>query len=322
MNEQILAQLADGEFHSGSDLARACGVSRTAIWQRVRELETLGVPLHRVRGRGYRVPHGLDLLVAERISGQMTSAARSMFGAPRLYLQTGSTNDRALEAARQGAPAFLCMAEQQQAGRGRRGRSWESPFAANIYLSLLQRFSGGAASVEGLSLAVGLAVARYLSGLEVPDVSVKWPNDVHVVGRKVAGVLIEISGDLSGDFCAVIGVGLNVRMAGRDVEIDQPWTDLSTHREALPGRNTLAAGLINQLAAVLDEFGRGGFANLSDEWHGYDRMRGRRVMLTTGEFTTEGECVGVDARGGIGVRDAAGVRYYYGGEISLREALS
>ncbi len=319
MIEEILAQLADGEFHSGADLARRCGVSRTAIWQRVRQLEKMGIPLNRVRGRGYRVPRGLDLLDAERIAGGMTPAARTLFGKPHLYLTTGSTNDRALEAAQRDAAAFLCLAEQQESGRGRRGRAWESPFAANLCLSVLQRFSGGAGSVEGLSLAVGLAVARFLVQLGVTDVSLKWPNDVWVGGLKVAGILIEISGDLAGEFCAVIGVGLNVRMRGRDVDIDQPWTDLASHLDNLPDRNTLAAGLVNQFADVLGSFVRGGFAPLREEWQRYDCMHGKDVVLTTGEFTLEGVSLGVDERGGIGIRAAEGVRYFYGGEISLRE---
>lgn len=319
MIEKLLAHLADGEFHSGTDLARACGVSRTAVWQRVQELERLGIPLHRVRGRGYRVPNGLDLLEESLVSGLMSAAAKARFGAPEFFLQTSSTNDRALEAAAGEARSYLCLAEQQGAGRGRRGRAWASPFAANIYLSLLQRFDGGAGSVEGLSLAIGLAVARHLVGIGVPGVALKWPNDVLADGRKLAGVLIEISGDLAGEFSVVIGVGVNVRMAGRDVEIDQPWIDLASLLDDVPKRAVIAAGLIDSMATVLAEFERDGFSGLRSEWQSFDHMTGLPVRLTTGDFSLDGICIGVDDRGGIGLRGQAGDQYFYGGEISVRE---
>ena len=106
-----------------------------------------------------------------------------------------------------GAPGLVCTAEQQTAGRGRRGRQWVSPFASNLYLSLVWEFSQGAAALEGLSLAVGVAVARALAACDVPAVQLKWPNDVLHDGAKLGGILLEMTGDAAGACQVVVGVG-------------------------------------------------------------------------------------------------------------------
>src|SRR5690606_4226150 len=121
----------------------------------------------------------------------------------------------------------VLLAERQTAGRGRRGRHWASPLAANLYLSASRRYGGGLARLGGLSLAAGTAVAEALRALGASGVQLKWPNDLVIGGRKLGGLLVEGSGEPAGAARAVVGLGLNVRMPETEGgRIDQPWTDL------------------------------------------------------------------------------------------------
>ena len=127
-----------------------------------------------------------------------------------------------------GRSGLVCTAEQQTAGRGRRGREWISPFGRNLYVSTVWEFTQGAAALEGLSLAVGVAVAQALKGLGLPEVQLKWPNDIQHEGKKLGGVLLEMVGDASRQCQVVVGIGVNVAMPGAAANaIDQAWTDIS-----------------------------------------------------------------------------------------------
>src|SRR6056297_552208 len=246
----LLARLADGEFHSGQVLADDMGVSRTAIWKQLARLEGLGLQLESVRGRGYRIPGGLDLLSEERIRLGLSSEAEKLAAEIAVLPVVDSTNSELLR--RQLFPpgqSLICTAEQQQSGRGRRGRDWISPFARSVYLSLTWDFAQGAAALEGLSLAAGVCVARALRATGVAVPQLKWPNDVLYDGRKVGGILIEMTGDAAGPARVVLGVGVNVAMPSAVADgIDQPWTDLAAIAgRDLPSRSALVAGLLNAL---------------------------------------------------------------------------
>jgi BirA family biotin operon repressor/biotin-[acetyl-CoA-carboxylase] ligase len=245
----VLPLLADGEFHSGQQLADVLGISRTAVWKQLKKLEELGLEVEASKASGYRLPGGIELLDAQKIqSGLGTSASPVL---TRLWLDSAvdSTNAEAMRQLQQGPCAGLvCLAEQQTAGRGRRGRSWVSPFASNLYLSVVWEFEGGAASLEGLSLAVGVAVAQGLENCGAGGIELKWPNDLLHQGRKLGGILIEMVGDAAGSCQVVIGIGINVRMPRQAGEaIDQAWTDLSQIAPGLPHRNHLLV-LVHELS--------------------------------------------------------------------------
>jgi BirA family biotin operon repressor/biotin-[acetyl-CoA-carboxylase] ligase len=180
MSRLLLPLLADGEFHSGQDLADAMGVSRTAVWKQVNRLVTDSVlAIESVKGKGYRIHGGIDLLDAARVKVALDARANALMTRLEILDTVDSTNAHVMRLAEQGCLAGLvCTAEQQSAGRGRRGRPWVSPYASNLYVSLLWKFTQGAAALEGLSLAVGVAVARALQACDVPNVKLKWPNDV------------------------------------------------------------------------------------------------------------------------------------------------
>jgi len=317
--ERLLRVLADGEFHSGAALGEHLGVSRTAVWKQLKKLAALGIELHSVKGRGYRIPAGLDLLDMAELRAALTPEVAAQLRQVSLVLSTASTSADALQAAQSGErQGCLYLAEQQTAGRGRRGRPWVSPFGRNLYFSLAWTFAGGAAALEGLSLVVGLAVRQGLLDCGVAGLQLKWPNDLLRDGRKLAGILLEMSGDASGLCQVVIGVGVNVTMpAAVAASIDQPWADLSDGAAQL-GRNRLLAAILNRLLPLLQRFSATGFAPFRAEWEACSAYAGKPVVLTTPRHRFTGICRGVDASGALLVEGADGVEAFHGGELSVR----
>ncbi len=318
--QALLGILADGEFHSGESLGEALGVSRAAVWKQLKKLDALGLDCHSIKGRGYRLPGGINLLDQVRFQSMLDAAVRSDLTAVELALSLPSTNGLAAEQAQQGdCHGHLYIAEQQTAGRGRRGRSWASPFARNLYFSLTWSFAGGAAALEGLSLVVGLAVLQGLAGEGVDGVQLKWPNDLLHQGNKLAGVLLEMSGDASGQCQVVIGVGVNVAMPGdAATDVTQPWTDLQRITGQSLDRNRILASLLNALVPALRLFEQQGFAPFKPLWQQHNAHQGQQVRLATERFSQQGECLGVDGSGALLLQTAEGVKAFHGGELSLR----
>ena len=317
----LIPMLADGDFHSGQDLATALGVSRTAVWKQLNRLQDLGLAVESVKGRGYRLPGGVELLDGTRIRAGLDAPVLGLLRELLLLEIVDSTNAEALRrVAAGGGPGLVCSAEQQTAGRGRRGRTWVSPYARNIYLSLVWEYHEGAAALEGLSLAVGVAVARALAHLGLPPLQLKWPNDLLHAGAKLGGVLLEMAGDAAGRCQVVIGVGLNVAMpsvAAKD--IDQEWTDLTTiSGGSAPGRNAVVASLLNELLPLAASFARTGFAPWREPWMALDAFADTPVVMHSGEQRQAGIARGVDERGALQLETTLGLRPIYGGEISLR----
>ena len=214
---------------------------------------------------------------------------------------------------------IVCAAEQQTAGRGRLGRTWGSPYGRNLMFSVLWEFDGGAAALEGLSLAVGVAVASALSAMGLDGVALKWPNDVLHDGRKLAGILLEMQGDAAGRCQVIIGVGINVSLPD-DAPIDQAWTDLTRLSCPELDRNPLLAAILNELLPTLDRFSRSGFAPFQSAWGSYDAFHGRAAVVKRGDVVTPGICRGVASNGALQFETRDGLEYISGGEVSLRPA--
>ncbi len=251
----------------------------------------------------------------------LSGGAREQVSALVLHHQIDSTNSWLLEQADPEAPCgTVCLSEQQTAGRGRRGRSWISPFGSNIYLSILWRYALAPVQLSGLSLAAGLAVVRALAQLGIRGMGLKWPNDVIADGRKLAGLLLEVMGEADGPSLVVVGVGVNVRMSERQgADIDQPWIDVARLGGAQDcSRNRLAALLIENLVMMLRAFETQGLKPLLDEWRRYDLLHGKRVTLISGGRSVEGIHRGVDAQGALLLAQGDAIRAYHAGEISLR----
>lgn len=312
----VLKQLADGEFHSGTALGERLSVSRTAIWKALQCCESLGLELQSVRGRGYRLVRPLELLDETRIRQELINAGSSADAAIVIHAELDSTNRWLL--AQQDVHARVCLTERQTEGRGRRGRHWVSPFAANVYLSMGWRFYAGPAALGGLSLAVGVAVIRALSSLGVDGLGLKWPNDVLANGAKLGGILLELRGETDGPSEVIIGIGINVAMpAAPATAIDQAWTDLTSLKGPV-SRNQLVAVLLVELQRCLHAFAREGFAAVHAEWQALDVFRGREVVLDAHREQVRGVVRGVDNNGALLLECADGLRRFNAGEVSLR----
>jgi BirA family biotin operon repressor/biotin-[acetyl-CoA-carboxylase] ligase len=311
----LLKLLKDGRFHSGQALGAALGVSRSAVWKQLQHLEAeLGLSIHKVRGRGYQLAAPLTLLDPAEISAQAPSCEWPIL----VFDSIDSTNAEALRAIERGQPApFLVLAERQTAGRGRRGRKWVSPFAENIYYSLVLRIDGGMRQLEGLSLVVGLAVMQALRKLGISGVGLKWPNDVLVGQQKIAGILLELVGDPA-DVChVVIGVGINVNMQMTD-EVDQQWTSVRLESGKAVDRNHLVVELGLMLQAYLNRHQVGGFPAIQAEWEQNHLWQGRAVSLIAGVSQIDGEVLGIDSQGALRLKVNGVEKVFSGGELSLR----
>jgi len=321
--DKILNALKDGKFHSGESLGELLGVSRTAVWKQLQKLEEIGLQVESVKGTGYRVANGIDLLVKDDITTHLRESNRNEPRSIELFQSLDSTNKYLQEQAeKSGCSGSVVLAERQTSGRGRRGKTWVSPFAANIYMSILWDFEQGAQALEGLSLAVGVAVRRALIEVGLEDVRLKWPNDIYIGNKKLGGILLEMIGDPAGHCSVVIGVGINVSMpASIAVNIDQPWTDCCSESDAPIARSRLAALLIDNIFDILNDFESLGFAGYRDEWQEADAFKGLQGTISTPRDSVSGTVIGVDNSGAVQLKLMSGeVKSFIGGELSLRLA--
>ncbi len=319
-HHQLLRILADGRFHSGAVMGKALNLSRSAIWKHLQSLAEWGIELHSVPGKGYRLPDPLELLDSDTILGHMNEDARMLVPSLEIHHDIDSTNRHLMQKGRLGAVSGqACLAERQRAGRGRHGRPWVSPFGVNIYLSLSWRFTAGPESLSGLTLATGIAVVRALTDAGLEGAGLKWPNDVLWQGRKLAGILLEMTGELSGACHVVAGIGLNVRMPRHlAAGIDQPWVDVETALNRPASRNQLAGRLLQHLVIAMREFESAGFPAFQREWAMLDLAYGRQVALQLPSETVTGIGRGIDASGALILEDNGLLKQYPYGEVSLR----
>ncbi len=321
---ELLELLADGEVHSGQELARLLGVSRTAVWKQIAKLQPLGLELLSAPGKGYRLAGGIELLSKERIITGQVKSCLDQISQLNILKAVDSTNSFLLKQAST-ENVSICIAECQTAGRGRRGRTWVSPFAKNLYLSFRVTFEGGVNALEGLSLAIGVAIAEALSAAGISGVRLKWPNDVLWRDRKLAGVLIEVVGDPAGMCHLVVGVGLNVLNDDlMNSKVSQPWISLY-EISVLEGiqalkRNAVAAALIAEIVPLLSEYERIGFASYRTRWEHLNVFADREVDVHIGSTVVRGTMRGINDVGALVLSTDEGEQIFHGGEVSLREA--
>lgn len=317
---KLLEYLAAGHYCSGEELGQLLGVSRTAVWKQVNKLSEMGVEIESVKGRGYRIAGGLSLLSEPVIRQQLSALSAQRLSVLTLEQSTASTNQLARLQAEQGdATGLSVFAEQQTAGRGRRGRNWVSPFGRNIYLSMVWGFDTGVEALEGLSLAVGVAMCRAVERCGVAGIQLKWPNDLLWRGQKVGGILLEVIGDPAG-FCQVIvGVGINVNMHDQVAEaIDQQWTDINKIAGATVDRSVLAGCVLDELLQLLGDYEQSGFAAYRREWLSRDAFADQPVKLIMVNKEVAGVARGVGDSGALCLEVDGGIEQFSGGEISLR----
>ncbi len=315
---ELLRRLSDGRFHSGEALATALGLSRAAVWKQVRRLGSLpGIQVDAVRGRGYRLREPIEWLESEAVLAHLGETATLLEGL-ELLPQVDSTNARLLACE---GPAVgrgrACLAEGQRAGRGRRGRAWFSDFGRNLTLSLAWRFDLPLGALSGLSLAAGVALAEALAALGLSGHGLKWPNDLHLSGRKLAGILVEARGEAGGPALAVIGIGLNLRLAP-DAPIDRPWTDLRSALGETPSRNACAGVVLRHLLTACRAYQAHQLSPFLPRWRAYDPYLGREVRVEWAGRRLQGVYAGLDGGGRLLLDAAEGRLTLDAGEVSLR----
>lgn len=304
--------LSDGEFHSGEQLGETLGMSRAAINKHIQTLKSWGLDVYTVTGKGYSLPGPIQLLDEQAILAQVEQGNVSVIPV------IDSTNQYLLERMHDMPSGAACIAEYQQAGRGRRGRQWFSPFGANLYMSMYWRLEQGPAAAMGLSLVIGIIMAETLRSLGADEVRVKWPNDIYLNDRKLAGILVELTGKTGDAAQIVIGAGINLAMRTADAsQINQGWINLQEAGVTV-NRNELAARLINRLREALPLFEQEGLAPFVTRWAALDNFINRPVKLLIGEREVHGIARGVDSQGGLLLEQDGEIKAWVGGEISLR----
>ncbi len=319
----LLLALSAGQARSGSELAARIGVTRAAVWKQVEGLRALGVPILARAGEGYRLAAPLDLLDAAIIAAELAAPVRVRLLPIDVRWQLDSTNSELLRSAGDGPRELAaCLAEIQSQGRGRRGRGWHMPLAGGLALSLRRRFDASMGSLAGLSLAVGVALVEALADAGIVRARLKWPNDVVVDDRKLAGILVELAGDALGPCHAVVGIGINMRLDPQAAAaIGQPWVDLATlaDPDRLPTRNTLAARVLERLVGALDLFAAQGFGAFATRFADCDVLAGRMVRILGAHGARDGVALGVDTIGRLRVQgDDGGEFTVDSGEVSVR----
>ncbi|PVX40508.1 BirA family biotin operon repressor/biotin-[acetyl-CoA-carboxylase] ligase [Pasteurella langaaensis DSM 22999] len=312
----LLELLADCQPHSFEKLTALLTLNDEQLFAEIQQLQAQGVQIDTSYGNVKIMPQ-TALLSAVKI--QQVFAQNKVIYRPIIH----STNQLLLANIGRLNKGDICITEHQTAGRGRRGRQWQSPFASLAMFSLIWQVDAHK-PLDGLSLVVGMAIYEGLRKLGAKGVMLKWPNDVLLDGRKLAGILIEIANTEEGKINLVIGVGMNVAMPKEENQIDQPWANLN---EILPkiDRTLLICTLLEEIFSALNEFEQQGIsAEFRQKWLERDAFWGEEVNIITEKETISGIEQGIDERGYLRLAVNNGEQWlsFNGGEVSLRRKIS
>ncbi|MBD1229422.1 bifunctional biotin--[acetyl-CoA-carboxylase] ligase/biotin operon repressor BirA [Xenorhabdus griffiniae] len=309
---KLIKVLSDGEIHSGQQLGQELGMSRAGINKHIQTIREWGVEVLTLPGKGYRFPVPMNLLDKEVIENYLPNDRIEVIPV------IDSTNQYVLEKLAELDSGDACVAEYQYAGRGRRGRKWVSAFGRNLYLSMYWRLEQGPAAAIGLSLVVGIIIAEVLNRQGAESVKVKWPNDLYLDDKKLAGILVELTGKTGDAAHVVIGIGMNISMSSdQQRSINQNWTNLQQSGTIIE-RNKLVAEIIVELKKALIQFENEGLNSFIPRWFELDNFINRSVKLIIGDQEVHGIARGIDQQGALLLDIDGVITPYIGGEISLR----
>lgn len=318
----ILRLLDDGEFHSGVFLAKQLQCSRAKVSKALKHIDIFGVNLTKLCGRGYRWENPVLWLNENSIF--KNSSISSKFFDLKIFDFIDSTNSFLLNSLEKKQPdterISVVTTELQTNGRGRRGRSWYSGLGDSLTFSLRWRFEHGISALSGLSLVIGVAIIRVLKSFSIDNVTLKWPNDILFYHQKLAGVLIELRGEVFGPSCAVIGIGINFKLSEIiRSSIEREVIDLFTITGERIDRNLILGALLSELRDILTDFEKQGFTYFRKEWISYHAYEGKTVYLTLPNSSViEGIVDGVSDDGALCLITNTGKSFYNAGDISVR----
>ena len=295
-----LFRARNSDYLSGEELSQELGISRTAIWKHIQALRALGYRIDAATSRGYRLLSVPQELIADEIRSRLST--RVIGREIICHEQLASTNLTAMELGEAGAiEGLVIIAEQQTAGKGRLGRRWESPASVNLYLSVLLRPAMPPWEVPRLTFLSAVAAARALQDVTGLKVEVKWPNDLLVNGRKIAGLLNEMSAESDAVHHVVLGIGLNINMTAEQFPPDlrYPATSVRLEKGSSTSRLDVVVALLEHFDRLYAEFQSCGMKPIRQAWQELFAMLGNRVRVELGAASLTGVVAGIDEEGAL-----------------------
>ena len=305
-------------------MAADMGCSRVTVWKSISELKNLGINIFSVKKMGYRLPKKISFFNIENIQRELGEL--NQFVNLELLNVIDSTNKYLNTSANIKPHASVVIANIQTKGKGRRGRSWQASVGESLSMSILWKFDKGASGLSGLSLVVGVAIQRLMKKIGINNSFLKWPNDLLILEGdtyfKLAGVLIELQGDLESRCSAVIGVGLNYDLSNDILNnIDQPATNIKKYLHSDIDLNQLSAMLIKEIINALSEFENNGFLSVKEEWLSYNAFKDKTIsFIKSGGEVITGQIVDIENDGALKIMQNNGIHeILISGEVSQQK---
>lgn len=322
LDAAILTALRSTEWASGAELSARLGVTRAAVWARIEELRGLGYQIDASPHSGYRLLGCPDALHADDLASRI-GAVRVIGRDIRVFQETTSTSDVLERLARDGVrEGMVIFAESQTRGRGRLGRAWVSPPGRGLWFSVLLRPALRPQAATRLTVAAAVGLSRAIRRALPVRPEIKWPNDLMLHGRKIAGVLTEMAGELDSIRHASLGIGVNANLQTEDFPpaVRATATSLRLALGRPVDRPALAATLLQELDGAYTEALGDGFAALSDEWSEQCTTLGRLVTVQAGNRRISGRAESLDDEGALLLRtDSGHLERIVGGDVSLEK---
>lgn len=312
---KIVNILNDGHYHAGNIIGEQLNLTRAGVWKAIKQLESYGVEIISIKGKGYALRQPLILLDENAIKQHLANEKIDII----LFNKIGSTNEY-LKKINKDKKVKICLAEMQTHGKGRLSRVWYSPFAKNIYFSCLFPFQKDVSELAGLSLICALAVMKTLEDIGIRDhLRVKWPNDITYDNKKLSGILVEMQAESHGICHVIIGIAINVNMLGdENHHISQAWTSLQKITNRYIDRNNLAGQLTNHLIDYLNRFDQQGFTPFIDEWTKKDCLINQIITVKNVNDKIEGRVTGINMQGHLLLQLHDGsIRAFSSGDTSI-----
>jgi BirA family biotin operon repressor/biotin-[acetyl-CoA-carboxylase] ligase len=310
LDAQILRALraAGEEQVSGADLSQQLGVSRAAIWARIEELRSLGYEIEASPHLGYKLTGVPDVLHADDLMARLGKT--KVIGRDiRVFQETTSTNDIIEKFARDGVKeGVVVFAESQTKGRGRLGRKWASPAKKGLWFSILLRPDLRPHETTQLTVASATALRRAIERQTGLEPEIKWPNDVLVCGKKVAGILTELNAEVDRVKYVIIGIGVDVNLVARDfpAELRKIATSLKIESGKTISRAELAVSILRELDADYQRICTGEFEDVAEEWEKHCKTIGEEVVIRTGAREIRGRAESLAEDGALLLRTEHG----------------
>ena len=317
---RLVKILNDGKYHDGTTLGKKLNMTRSGVWKAIKKLEDYNIKITSIKGKGYALLEPLILLDKKVICKNFYSNIKVDIEIVETISSTSDYLRAIFDYPRLKSKLKICIAEEQSVGRGRLQRYWYSPFAKNIYFSLIYPFQKDVSEVNGLSLVVSLAIIAVCNMFALSSpIRVKWPNDVIYQDKKLAGNLIELQAESHGHCIAIIGIGMNVNMLATDTnEIDQPWISLREILGEYLDRNIIMINLLNILFAYLDRFEKYGLSDFFKEWQEADSLLGKNITLKNISNQINGLVHGIDEHGRLLMKlNDGSICSYSSGEVHI-----